>query len=124
MHDPSVYLTSSGVRSRVLERDPSKGYGFAPYIMHMIEQVTGHTFDYDKIHKALKIVADLPEIGVPPASPREVAEVDAPVGGAAVGGASPLPRGSHSRSTSRRGSPPSPNRKFFSSIFGMCRHTS
>ena len=45
---------------------PLKGYGFAPYIMYMIEQVTGHILEYDKIHKALKIVVDLPEVGVPP----------------------------------------------------------
>ena len=48
---------------------PLKGYGFAPYIMYMIEQVIGHTFEYDKIHKALKIIADLPETGLPPAGP-------------------------------------------------------
>ena len=80
MHDPSVHSTSSGVRLGVLERGPSRALVFAPYLMHMIEQVIGHTFDYDKIHKALKIVADLPEIGVPPAGPGEaaVAEADAP----------------------------------------------
>ena len=32
----------------------------------MIEQVIGHQFDYDRPHKVLKIVADLPEVGVPP----------------------------------------------------------
>ena len=56
--------------------------------MHMIEQVTGHTFEYDKVHKALKIVADLTEVGVPPAGPEGVAaapEVDAPVGGGVAG---------------------------------------
>ena len=89
----------------------------------MIEQVTGHTFEYDKVHKALKIVVDLPEIGVPLAGPggATTAEADAPAGGASAGGASPLPHGSHSRSSSCRGSPPSPIRRFFSSIFGMCR---
>ena len=87
----------------------------------MIEQVTGHTFDYDKIHKALKIVADLPKIGIPLAGPGEAAaEADAPIGGAAAGGASPLPRASPC-SSSRCGGPPSPIRSFFSSIFGMCR---
>ena len=34
-------------------REALKGCGFAPYIMHMIEQVIGHTFEYDKVHKAL-----------------------------------------------------------------------
>ena len=104
---------------------PLKSYGFAPYIMYMIEQVTGHTFEYDKIHKALKIVADLPEIGLPPAGPggaAGIAEVDAPESGvaAAAGGVSPSPR-APSRSSSRRGCPPLPIHRLFSSIFGMCR---
>jgi hypothetical protein len=91
---------------------PLKGYGFAPYIMHIIEQEVGHQFDYDKSHKILKISADLIEIGVPPpclGGARVAAKADAPEGGAP------------SRSSSRHGSPPSPIRKFFSSIFGMCR---
>ena len=37
------------------------------YIVRMIEQVIGHLFEYDKTHKVLRIVADLTEIGVPPA---------------------------------------------------------
>ena len=100
---------------------PLKGCGFAPYIMHMIEQVTGHTFEYDKIHKALKIVADLPEIGLPSAGPggaAGTAEVDAPESGAAAG-ASPPPH-APSCSTSCHGSPPSSIHRLFSSIFGMC----
>ena len=103
---------------------PLKGYGFAPYIMHMIEQVTGHTFEYDKVHKALKIVVDLPEVGVPPAGPGGVAvapEVDAPIGGAVAGRASPLPH-APSCSSSHHHSPPSPIHKMFSAIFGMCKN--
>ena len=51
---------------------PLKGYGFAPYIMFMIEN----------------IVDDLTEIGVPPAGPGGGAaapEADSPAGGAAAG---------------------------------------
>ena len=102
---------------------PFKGCGFAPYIMFMIEKVTGHTFEYNKKHKVLKIVDDLTEIGVPLAGPGGGAaalEVDSPVGGAAVGRASPLPH-APSCSSSRHGSPPSPIRRLFSSIFGKCR---
>ena len=33
----------------------------------MIEQVTRHTFEYDKPHKVMKIIANLIEIGLPPA---------------------------------------------------------
>ena len=76
-----------------------------------------------QVHKALKIVADLPEVGVPLAGPGGAAaapEVDAPTGGAAAGGASPLPH-APSRSSSRHYSPPSPIRKMFSAIFGMCK---
>ena len=111
------------VPDRSVGERPLKGCGFAPYIMHMIEQVTGHTFEYDKVHKALKIVADLPEIGVPPAGPggaTAAPEADAPAGGAAAGGASPLPH-APSRSSSHHRSPPSPIRKMFSAIFGMCK---
>ena len=122
MHDPLVYSTISCEIRSVGER-PLKGCGFAPYLMHMIEQVTGHTFDYDKIHKALKIVVDLPKIGVPLVGPRGAAvaaEADAPVGGVAVGRVSPLPH-APSHSSPRRRSPPSPIRKMFSAIFGMCK---
>ena len=111
------------VRDQECRREALKGYGFAPYIMHMIEQVTGHTFEYDKVHKALKIVVDLPEIGVPLAGLGGAAaapEADAPIGGAAAGGASSLPHAS-SCSYSRRRSPPSSIRKMFSAIFGMCK---
>jgi hypothetical protein len=90
----------------------------------MIEQVTGHQFDYDKSHKILKISADLTGIGVPPpclGGAGAVVEDNAPEdGAAAIGGVSPPPR-APSRSSSHRGSPPSPIRKFFSSIFGMYR---
>ena len=59
--------------------------------MHMIEQVTGHQFEYDRPHKGLKIVADLPEVGVPLAGsggpPAAATEVDAPASGAAAEGA-------------------------------------
>jgi len=101
---------------------PVKGCCFAPYIMHMIEQETGGTFEYDKQHKVLKIVADLTEVGVPPPGLGGVAaaEADAPKDGAALAGASPPPC-APSCSSSCRGSPPSPIHRFFNSIFGMCR---
>jgi hypothetical protein len=63
--------------------------------MHIIKQVIGHQFDYDKSHKILKISADLTEIGVPPPCPGGVGaatESDASEGGAvAAGGVSPPP---------------------------------
>ena len=90
----------------------------------MIEQVIGHTFEYGKVHKALKIVVDLPEIRIPlaglGAAAAIVVEEDAPVGGAAAGRASSLPH-APSRSSPCRRSPPSPIHKMFSAIFGMCK---
>ena len=91
--------------------------------MHMTEQETGHTFEYDKQHKVLKIVADLKEVGVPPhglGGAAAAAEADAPIGGAAAGGVSPPPCAPPYSSSHRR-SPPSPIRKMFSAIFRMCR---
>jgi hypothetical protein len=90
----------------------------------MIEQVIGHQFEYDRPHKVLKIVADLPEVGVPPAGPRRAAaaEADALEGGvAAAGGASRPPR-APPRSSSYHRSPPSPIHRLFSAFFGMCKN--
>jgi hypothetical protein len=89
----------------------------------MIEQVTGHQFEYDRPHKVLKIVADLLEVGVPPlglGGAGAAVEADAPKGGAPTGGASPPPC-APSRSSSHHRNPPSPICKFFSAIFGMCK---
>jgi hypothetical protein len=36
-----------------------KSYGYAPYIMYMIERVTARTFGWDKEHQSLKIKNDL-----------------------------------------------------------------
>jgi hypothetical protein len=38
---------------------PLKSCGYAPYIMHMIERVSGRTFGYDKEHQPLRIKSDL-----------------------------------------------------------------
>ena len=89
--------------------------------MHMIAQVTEHTFEYDKQHKVLKIVADLLEVGAPPPSPGEQQQQ----------------RLMHLRVVQQQQehllhhvllhvhprcrSSPSPIRKMFSAIFGMCR---
>jgi len=100
---------------------PIKGCVFGPYIMHMIEQVIGHQFDYDRPHKVLKIVADLIEVGVPSPDPRgaTAAEADAHQAGA-VAGASP-PTYAPSCSSTHCRNPPSLIRKMFSAIFRICR---
>ena len=73
--------------------------------------------------KVLKIVDDLTEIGVPLAGlggGGAAPEADSPTGGAVAGRASPLPH-APSHSSSHRRSPPSPIRKMFSAIFGICK---
>jgi len=91
--------------------------------MYMIEKVIGHTFEYYKKHKVLKIVVDLAEVRVPPLGPRATAaaEADAPEGGAAAVGAHPPPHAPPCSSTCHR-NPTSPIRKMFTAIFGMCRY--
>jgi hypothetical protein len=40
---------------KAISENPLKSCGYAPYIMHMIEKVSGHTFGCDKEHQPLKI---------------------------------------------------------------------
>jgi hypothetical protein len=44
---------------KAISKKPLKSCGYVPYIMHMIERVTGHTFGYDKDHPPLRIKNDL-----------------------------------------------------------------
>jgi hypothetical protein len=44
---------------KAISKNPLKSCGYAPYIMHMIERVMGHTFGYDKEHHPLQIKNDL-----------------------------------------------------------------
>jgi hypothetical protein len=42
-----------------ISENPLRSCGYVSYIMHMIERVTGHTFEYDKEHQSLRIKNDL-----------------------------------------------------------------
>jgi hypothetical protein len=44
---------------KAISESPLKSSGYAPYIMHMIERVTGRTVGYDKEHHPLGIKNDL-----------------------------------------------------------------
>jgi hypothetical protein len=87
-----------------ISESPLKSCGYVPYIMHMIERVTGQTFGYDKEHHPLRIKNDLRA----PLEDRRAA----------------TPRASPPRATRRSGQqgdkPPSPIQKIFSLLFGMC----
>jgi hypothetical protein len=82
-----------------------KSCGYAPYLMHMIERVTAHTFFCEKEHHPLRIRNDLRALveesraAAPHSSPPRTAR-----------------RGGHPRDK-----PPSPIQKNFSLLFGMCK---
>jgi hypothetical protein len=44
---------------KAISKSSLKSCGYAPYIMHMIERVSGHTFGCDKEHHPLRIKNDL-----------------------------------------------------------------
>jgi hypothetical protein len=44
---------------KAISESPLKSCGYAPYILHMIERVSGHTFRCDKEHHPLRIKNDL-----------------------------------------------------------------
>jgi hypothetical protein len=89
----------------VISENPLKSCGYAPYIMHMIERVTARTFFCEKEHYSLRINNDLRA----PVDDRRAA----------------APRSSPPRATRVRrqqgDKPPSPIRKIFSLLFGMCK---
>jgi hypothetical protein len=90
---------------KVVWENPLKSCGYAPYLMHMIERVTARTFFCEKEHYPLLIKNDLRA----PVEDRRVA----------------APQSSSPRATRGRGQhgdkPPSPIRKIFSFLFGMCK---
>jgi hypothetical protein len=90
---------------KTISESPLKSCGYAPYIMHMIERVTGQTFGYDKEHHPLRIKNDL-------RAPVEERRAAAPY--------SSPPRAARGRGQ-QGGKPPSPIQKFFSLLFRMCK---
>jgi hypothetical protein len=44
---------------KAISESSLKSYGYTPYIIHMIERVTGWTFEWDKEHRPLQIKNDL-----------------------------------------------------------------
>jgi hypothetical protein len=91
---------------KAISESPLKNCGYAPYIMHMIERVTGHTFGYDKEHHPMRIKNDLKDL---------VEERRA----AAPRGSLP-PRAARGRG--KQGDKPLPPiRKILNLLFGMCQ---
>jgi hypothetical protein len=90
---------------KAISESPLKSYGYASYIMHMIERVLGRTFGCDKEHHPLKIKNDLSA----PVKERRVA----------------APRASLPRAARGRGQQvdklTSPIQKIFSILFRMCK---
>jgi hypothetical protein len=86
---------------KAISESPLKSYGYAPYIIHMIERVMAHTFRCDKEHHPLWINNDL----------------KAPVEGRRIA-VSP-PRAAR-RSGQQGDKPLSPLQKMLGLLFGMC----
>jgi hypothetical protein len=91
---------------KAISENPLKSCDYAPYIMHMIERVTGRTFGYDKQHQPLRIKNDL-------RAPVEDRRTAAPRG-------SSPPRAIRGRGQ-RGDKPSSPIREMLGLIFGMCK---
>jgi hypothetical protein len=87
---------------KAISESPLKSCGYAPYIMHMIERVTAHTFGCDKEHYPLRIKNDL----------------KAPVEGIRAAASSPR---AAMRSGQQGDKPPSPIWKMLNLMFGMCK---
>jgi hypothetical protein len=88
-----------------ISENPLKSYGYAPYLMHMIEIVTAQTFFCEKEHQPLRIKNDL-------RAPVEDLKAAAPY--------SSPPRAARGRGQ-QGDKPPSPIQKNFSLLFGMCK---
>jgi hypothetical protein len=90
---------------KAISENPLKSCGYASYLMHMIERVIARTFFYEKEHHPLRIKNDL-------RAPVEESRLAAPH--------SSPPRAARGRGQPRD-KPPSPIRKIFSLLFGMCK---
>jgi hypothetical protein len=88
-----------------ISENPLKSYGYAPYLMHMIEGVTAQTFLCKKKHHLLRIKNDL---RAPVEEMRVAASHSAPPRAARGGG-------------QQGDKPPSPIQKIFSLLFKMCK---
>jgi hypothetical protein len=88
---------------KAISKNPLKSYGYAPYLIHMIERVIARTFFYEKEHHPLWIKNDLRD---PVEESRAVAPHSSP------------PRGARGRGQSRD-KHSSPTWKIFSLLFGM-----
>jgi hypothetical protein len=90
---------------KAISENPLKSYGYAPYLMHMIERVTSQIFFYEKEHHPLWIKNDL---RAPVEDSRAAALHSSP------------PMAVRGREKPRD-KPPSPIQKIFNMLFGMCK---
>jgi hypothetical protein len=90
---------------KAISEYPLKSCGYAPYLMHMIERVTAHTFFCEKEHHHLRIKNDSK-------APVEDTRAEAPH--------SSPPRAARERGQ-QRDKLPSPIQKIFSLLLGICK---
>ena len=113
-----------------ISKTPQKYCGYGAYLMYMIDHKTNKRFECDYVHTPIDIKMDF-HPGPTLAQIIKSREQDAAQGdeGAAphVPSAPQVPSCSHSKRGGSRGQiwekPPSPIRKIFNMIFGMCKST-
>jgi hypothetical protein len=103
LSSPFFYFIWEEIKT-ILE-NPLKSCGYAPYLMHMIERVIAHTFFCEKEHHPLRIKNDL---RAPVEDTRAAAPHSSP------------PMAARGRGQ-QRDKPPSPIRKIFRLLFGICK---
>jgi hypothetical protein len=90
---------------KAISENPLKSYGYAPYLMHIIERVIAHIFFCEKEHHPLRIKNDL---RASVEDTRAAAPYSSP------------PRAARGRGQ-QRDKPLSPIQKIFSLLFGICK---
>ena len=108
---------------KTVAESPQKSCAFGPILMHIIEQVTNLRFQNETEHKAYQLKHDLDGPSLRALSEAPAGEDTVMADVAYTPPPAPTPS-VPSRSSSSRRSPPSPIKKAFNFLFGMCKSTS
>ena len=98
---------------------PMKNYGYAPYIMHMIESVTNKKYEKEVVHEPLRIKCKKNPIA--PRVPGASSSADPFLVGTSSAPSTEQLGSQRQRSLRRGDKPPSPIKKMYNIIFGLCK---
>jgi hypothetical protein len=111
---------------RTISGSPQKSCGYAPYFMHVIEEITNYTFGYDHEHKTFHLKNDVvgPSLANLARAQANIGGQEVPEQPTAAAAPSRAARPSHGRARGRGQQhvqkPPSPLRKLFNFWCGSC----